>query len=165
MNMSTLIFKDCIRFLYGQVKLISIREVFMKSVEDVMIKDVHTIELQATMADVRQLMDQHHIRHIPVVEQGQFKGMVTQKNVLAKVMILIEKYGVDRLRRRELKITVDELIDTDTMTAEKSMPLIEAIEYFLNNKSACIPVVSEDNYLEGILTSTDFVKLAKNLLK
>lgn len=139
--------------------------VMTKTIAESMTCDVLSIELDNTMADVHQMMKDHNIRHIPIVEDGLFYGMVTQKSVLAKTMYLLDKYGVNALNRREKQVPVSELVDKDVVFANATMPLTEAARFFLNNRHGCLPVVDDNNQLQGIVTSSDFVRLSLTLLE
>ena len=137
----------------------------VKTISDLMTTDVLAITLDSTMADVHAKMKEHHIRHIPVLDEGKFFGVITQKNVLAKTMYLLDRYGVSALQRREKQVSVEELVDKDVMFANGNMPVTDAARFFLNNRHGCLPVVDDDNNLLGIVTSSDFVRLSLMLLE
>lgn len=136
-----------------------------KTIADLMTSNVLSIELENTMMEVHQMMKDHNIRHIPVLDNGCFFGMVTQKSVLAKTMYLLDKYGVNALQRREKQVPVSELVDKDVVFANETMPLTEAARFFLNNRHGCLPIVDDNNQLQGIVTSSDFVRLSLTLLE
>lgn len=127
--------------------------------------NVYSLSQQATMADAHDIMNEKSVRHIPIVQDGLFQGVITQKAILAKVMFLLDKYGVNALKRREKSISVSELVDQDVITANKNMPLVQAAEFFLTNRHGCLPVVDDDGQLLGIVTSSDFVRLSLTLLQ
>ena len=136
-----------------------------KTIADLMTRNVLSIDLDNSMLDLHQMMKDHNIRHIPVLENGCFYGMVTQKSVLAKTMYLLDKYGVNALQRREKQVPVSELVDKDVVFANQTMPLTDAARFFLNNRHGCLPIVDDENQLLGIVTSSDFVRLSLTLLK
>lgn len=136
-----------------------------KTIADLMTRNVLSIDLNNSMLDLHQMMKDHNIRHIPVLENGCFYGMVTQKSVLAKTMYLLDKYGVNALQRREKQVPVSELVDKDVVFANQTMPLTDAARFFLNNRHGCLPIVDDENQLLGIVTSSDFVRLSLTLLE
>ena len=136
-----------------------------QTVRDLMTRDVLCVELGGTMADVHLMMKDHNIRHIPVLENGLFYGVITQKQILAKTMYLLDKYGVNALQRREKQVPLAELVDKDVVFADRSMPLTDAAQFFLTNRHGCLPVVDDNNKLLGIVTSSDFVRLSLKLLQ
>lgn len=136
-----------------------------KTIADLMTRNVLSIDLDNSMLDLHQMMKDHNIRHIPVLENGCFYGMVTQKSVLAKTMYLLDKYGVNALQRREKQVPVSELVDKEVVFANQTMPLTDAARFFLNNRHGCLPIVDDENQLLGIVTSSDFVRLSLTLLE
>lgn len=136
-----------------------------KVIGDIMTTNVYALSLDASMADAHDIMNEKSVRHIPIVQDGLFQGVITQKAILAKVMFLLDKYGVNALKRREKSIAVSELVDQDVVVADQNMPLVQAAEFFLTNRHGCLPVVDDEGHLQGIVTSSDFVRLSLTLLQ
>jgi CBS domain-containing protein len=53
-----------------------------RSVNDVMTRDVHTANLDASLEDIVRIMEQRHVKRVPVVEGGKVVGMITRANLL-----------------------------------------------------------------------------------
>lgn len=137
----------------------------IKTVADLMTADPLSLLRAASLKDAHDLMREKNIRHIPVIdEQGLLVGMLTQKVMMAAVIGLLAKYGATALERREKQQLVADLMLTDfaTVTAEQS--LAEVAAFFVKNRHGCLPVITAENKLIGILTSSDFVRLAAELL-
>mgnify|MGYP000908820927 CR=1 FL=1 len=136
-----------------------------KSIADIMSCEVITLSSTASMYELHQLMKEHNIRHVPIVDDNKFAGVVTQKSVLAKVMYLLDLHGASNLSKEEKSINVMNLVDKNVVFANASMPLKDAAQFFVTNRHGCLPVVNNDNQLQGIVTSSDFVRLALKLLQ
>ncbi len=136
-------------------------------VKDIMTSELFTLTPQATLQDAHSLSREHGIRHIPVVDllTGKFIAVVTQKALVSKVMSLATRFPQSQLAEQEKSIPISEVYVLDCDTVQADQPLLEIAEYFLNYKHGCLPVVDDDNKLVGIVTSSDFVKLAISLLK
>ena len=59
-------------------------------------------------------------------------------------------------------IFVGRLMSTTLLTVTRDTPIREAAEKMIDHDVGSVIVVGEDNRLAGILTSTDFVRLAAN---
>lgn len=55
-------------------------------VGEVMTASMYTVHLDTSAEQCMALMDEHHIRHLPVVEKDQIVGMVSIRDVLAAVL-------------------------------------------------------------------------------
>ncbi|MBK7955262.1 MAG: CBS domain-containing protein [Candidatus Accumulibacter sp.] len=55
-------------------------------VRDVMTRDVISVSPGDRCADCMRLMDQHGIRHLPVVDSGRVVGVISIRDLLAEVV-------------------------------------------------------------------------------
>lgn len=135
------------------------------TVAELMTADPLSITRSASLKDAHDLMREKNIRHIPVIdEHGMLVGMLTQKVMMAAVIGLLAKYGATALERKEKQQLVVDLMLTDFATVAPQQSLKEVAVFFVRNRHGCLPVVEEGNKLVGILTSSDFVRLAADLL-
>ena len=134
--------------------------------QDIMARKVVTCAANDTLAHVQNLMREHSIRHVPVVDPdtGDFQGLVTQKTMLREVFRIADRFGMADFEHQANKKKVAELMDTGVETIQPQLPLLEAGRYFVSCKHGCLPVV-DNGKIVGILTSADFVKLSVRLLE
>ena len=138
----------------------------MKTVSDIMVTNVLSINDTDNVFQARMLLKQKSIRHLPVIshQSGEYIGMLSQSSLLNHAFNIVEKYGLTALEKREKRTPVNEIMDTVSEIVAPEMNLITAGEFFITKKVSCLPVV-ESNQLKGIVTSVDFVKLSMHLLK
>ncbi|MDV2856358.1 MULTISPECIES: CBS domain-containing protein [Oceanimonas] len=139
----------------------------LECVGDIMTRELLTLDQTATLKDAHDLMREKSIRHIPVVDPltGKLLGVLTQKRMIATIMGLLSDYGVSALDRRERQCRVMEILDNDLESVDVQAPLTEVVDFFLSNKHGCLTVVDEEGRLQGMVTSSDFVRLCAELLK
>lgn len=65
-------------------------------VEDIMTKDMVTVNPEATVEDCMALMTKYHFRHLPVMEQGRLVGMVSMRDVV-EVIISSKQNTIENL--------------------------------------------------------------------
>lgn len=138
----------------------------MKQVADLMTADPFCVVRSANLKDAHDLMRSKNVRHIPVIDShGELVGMLTQKVLVAKVMSLVAQFGAADLERKEKQQLIADIMLTDFAKVLPSTSLVEVAEFFVANRHGCLPIVDENNKIKGILTSSDFVRLAAMLLK
>lgn len=55
-------------------------------IKTVMTARMVTVNLNASVAECSRLMEQHHVRHLPVVDQGQIVGVVAMRDALVAML-------------------------------------------------------------------------------
>ncbi|MFC3032010.1 HPP family protein [Pseudoalteromonas fenneropenaei] len=137
----------------------------LKIVSDLMTPDPLCVGENDTLKTAHDLMREKNIRHIPVIDaEGQLLGMLTQKIMIANVMKILATFGQHALERREKQQLVKEVMTTDFVAIKPDEQLKDMATFFVRNRHGCLPVVDTENKLVGILTSSDFVRLAAALL-
>lgn len=127
-------------------------------VRDMMTDTVHTIHPDQDLVDLRALLYDHDIRHVPVVDgDGDLVGLVSERDLLRNV--LTDQADVPlSVRDQAMKARkVREIMTEDVQTADPEGTLQEAAQLLIDNKFGCLPV-TEGSRLVGILTQSDFVR-------
>ncbi len=107
---------------------------------------------------VRELMDAHDIRHLPVVDDdGSVVGLVSQRDLIRFALAPAEGLTLSAQEDVLRAVTVGTIMTTDVAMVEPDAAVGVAGRIMLDNKYGCVPVV-EDLRLTGILTEADFVR-------
>ncbi len=133
----------------------------MFTIEAIMSTSLITVPPSATLAEARTLMHDNRIHHIPVVEDDDLVGLVTLTNVLAATDSFLRD-PQNRIHANE--IVVKDAMVTDVATVDVNASLRQAALFLEKHSIGCLPVLN-DHKLVGIITDTDFVAVAINLLE
>jgi len=134
----------------------------MFSIEAIMSTDLITVPPNATLAEARSLMHSNRVHHLPVInENADLVGLVTLSNVLAATDSVLRDAD-NRIRAAE--ILVGDIMVTDLATIDEHASLRQAALFIEKHQIGCLPIVT-DGKLRGIITDTDFVGVAINLLE
>jgi len=135
-------------------------------VSDIMTPNPVCISDEASLKDAHQLMQSRNVRHLPVISEntGEFIGMLTHKKMIASVLTMLNKYGQGALDRKERYTPIADVMETQAQKLALDEPLTVVVQYFIDNKLGCLPVIDAQNKVLGIVTSSDFVKLCQRLL-
>jgi CBS-domain-containing membrane protein len=135
----------------------------MIKVEDMMTRNPHTLLRSNSLADAKHLMDEHDIRHIPVVDvDGALLGVVTQRDVLSAQESSLQ--GITEENSHTLATSLNDAMRKNVMTVAPQAGLKESAYYMQKHKVGCLPVVAHHK-LVGIITDSDFVTIAIHLLE
>jgi CBS domain-containing membrane protein len=136
----------------------------MLTVAEIMTRAPYTLGPDDTLANARQMMTEHHIRHIPVVStEGTLIGVVSQRDILAAEdsTVLNEEGGADS---RDQYVAVSTIMTAPAQTVAEHASLRATAMHLQKNKLGCLPVV-DGSQLVGIITDSDFVSIAINLME
>ncbi|QCR23383.1 IMP dehydrogenase [Pontibacter sp. SGAir0037] len=117
----------------------------VKRSESGMIMDPITLEETATLGDAVQIMTEHKIGGIPVVNsENKLTGIITNRDL---------RFEKDLTQKVSSIMTRDNLI-----TAEKGTDLAKAEDILQQYKIEKLPVVDQDGKLVGLITYKDILK-------
>ena len=134
----------------------------MMSLDTIMSTDIITISPHENLATAREIMHDKRIHHLPVVDSDEkLVGLVTLTNVLAAPDSFLRDAD-NRMHAKE--IAVEDVMVRDLATVDEHASLRQAALFLEKHRIGCLPVVTNGE-LRGIITDTDFVGVAINLLE
>ncbi len=134
----------------------------MFNLNEIMSTDVVTVPLSASLAEARSLMRENRFHHLPVVNDGgDFVGLLTQTDVLAATDSILRD-AENRLRASN--IPIEDVLVRNVVTISENASVRRAALFLEKYRIGCLPVVTKGK-LVGIITDTDFVAVAINLLE
>lgn len=129
-------------------------------VSQAMTRDVTTLELNDKLVIADDVMRLGRIRHLPVVDgDGALVGIVSQRDLFHSGLLRALGYGSHAQRQALDMVVVKEAMKSEVLTIAPDAPLSTAAAIMLEQKIGCLVVV-EGGKIAGILTESDFVKLA-----
>ncbi len=131
-------------------------------VQEIMAEDIVTIDRNDDLRLVDDIMAERHIRHIPVLEDGQLVGLVTQRDLFKARMSSTMGYGEKAQRSFLHTVRVKEIMVYPVMTVSPEISVNEAAELMIQEGIGCLPVVQEGR-LTGIVTKTDLLQHLRTL--
>ena len=135
-----------------------------KTVGDVMTRKVITVQEHEPLGDLEQWMARFRFGHLPVVGAGvKLVGLITRTDYL-HAALGIGPNGKPTTKASE-STPAYAMMNKNVVTAHVDSPLVTALQVMLHEKLGCLPVVQDDNTLVGIITQTDFNRLALELLE
>ncbi|HHJ51338.1 MAG TPA: CBS domain-containing protein, partial [Phaeodactylibacter sp.] len=126
------------------------------TIQQIMSTDLITASENDLIDFVAQLMNWRNIRHLPIEnDRGELVGLITSKQ-------LVQHYS-ENCDRPDIRSAKDIMI-TKIVAVEPDTPTIEAVELMREHGFSCLPVL-QDKKLFGIVTESDFVNMAAQVLK
>jgi len=115
----------------------------VKRSENWIIREPYTVTPDIKARKAKKIMDEKDISGLPVLEKGNLIGIVTKRDLRFET---------------ELGKTVREVMTSDLITAEPDTDIVEAKSILNENKIEKLPLVDEENRLQGLITVRDIEK-------
>ncbi|MFR9717754.1 CBS domain-containing protein [Aeromonas diversa] len=137
----------------------------MITLSEIMTENPFTLGPENSLKQAVELMSQEKIRHIPIVNhEHQLLGLVTLSDVLASRESKLFVITQEREAEFTDSVRLDEIMTRNVAWVDPHAGIKEAALYLQRHKYGCLPVV-ERGKLVGIVTDSDFIGVAINLLE
>jgi CBS domain-containing protein len=117
------------------------------TVKTVMTPFPHSVDLRATVDHAREFMREHRIHHLPVTENGQLVGLVSDRDI--KLVL-----GPDFAYPPEKSVTVGDVMVRDAYIVDLNTRLDEVLEHMSGHQLGSA-LVTREGRLAGVFTTTD----------
>jgi acetoin utilization protein AcuB len=124
------------------------------TIEAFMSRSVHTIGTRSPLTEAHRMMNEHAIRHLPVLEGGKLVGLLSQRDL----------HLIETLRDVDPKqVLVEEAMTQDAYAVAPETPLAEVARTMGVHKYGSAVVVRGEQVL-GIFTTTDALRALDEVL-
>jgi CBS domain-containing protein len=123
-------------------------------VHDIMVDKVITIKKDATVKDAAKLMNEYEIGCLVVVENGKPVGIITERDMLKRVLGKSEK----------ISAKIGEIMSKPLISAAPNMEIEEVAKLMFQKKVKKLPIVEKGKLL-GLLTLTDILRIQPQLIR
>lgn len=113
-------------------------------VEEFTTPSVYLLGPEASLDDALELMQEHGIRHLPVLDQGEVVGIVSERDILTHIG-----------KQWDKMIKIEDIMSTSVLTVHASDNLGDVAYALSSNKKGSAIVLDENDELYGIFTTTD----------
>jgi acetoin utilization protein AcuB len=124
------------------------------SVSDFMTKNVVVVAPETPIFDAIDLMKQHDIHRLPVLQNDKLVGLITEGIIQEAMPSKATSLSVYEANYLLNKTTVGDIMEKNVLTIDPDALLEDAIYKMRENKIAVLPVVEQET-VTGIITNND----------
>jgi CBS domain-containing protein len=132
-------------------------------VADVMTTNPLSVSPSETVGQADELMSEHRIRQLPVVQGRLLVGIITDRDLRSFLSGAL--LSAPEEREHALGTKISDVMTTNPLTLTPDDELQEAIELLLEEKICGVPVVDESEGLVGIVTYVDVLRCFANRMQ
>ena len=131
-------------------------------VREIMATDIEVVDRNDNLRTVEERMATKQLRHLPVLEQGEVVGMVTQRDLFKAAMSSAMGYGEKAQQAYLQSVRVKEIMVYPVVTVSPDTSVAAAADIIINKGIGCLPVVDVTK-LVGMVTKTDLLRYLRTL--
>ena len=135
-----------------------------QTVGDVMSRKIVTVSERDALETAEYGMQRMHFRHLPVVDAaGKLVGLLSYGDLLHAASSTLSDNEAER-NALILRQPVQRIMQREVLTVQPTDSLIQAGKVLWESKIGCLPVVDENGSLLGMITKSDFIRVALQLM-
>lgn len=127
-------------------------------VRDWMTPDPVSVTPDTTLPDAHDLMTQHTIRRLLVIEDGRLVGIVTRGDIRGAEPSEATSLSIFEINYLLARLPVSKIMSKDVVSVGPDDPVAKAASVMQENKVSGLPVVDGDKVV-GIITESDIFRM------
>jgi len=127
-------------------------------VDSIMSRNVHCVLPNVTLEELCNIFKNVPYHHLLVVQKSELLGIISDRDVLRASSPFINTPRATAQDQALLQTTAQDIMSTTLITVRPDTLIDTAAILLLEQSISCVPVVSNDEAIEGILTWKDMLK-------
>ena len=127
-------------------------------ISEIMTKEVVTVDMDASLKMIYEIFDKKKFHHILVTEEDELRGVISDRDVLKVISPFLNTLAEQDRDLTTLKKRAHQIMSRKPITITKDTNSEEAVQLLLRENISCLPVLSSDGKIDGIITWKDLLK-------
>ena len=135
-------------------------------VSERMSRNLITAGPEMTILEAKTLMSEKKIRHLPVIDQaGKLIGIVSDRDIRdAMPSILLPREDYERNLAKVMDFPVRDIMSKNPLAIYAYYTIQDSLLVMQKRKVGALPVIDEEGYLKGILSTRDLLRAFVNVM-
>jgi acetoin utilization protein AcuB len=132
-------------------------------ISSIMHEKVVTVEMDDSLEVIREIFQKLSFHHLLVVSGEKLIGVISDRDFLRATSPFLDTMSESTRDLATLQKRAHQIMSPHPITVSPDMKVVDAAQLLLEKDISCLPVVSEENELRGIITWKDLIHgLLKN---
>jgi CBS domain-containing protein len=131
-------------------------------VREIMSTNITVVDRNENLLSVENLMNTKHLRHVPVMEDGDVVGIISQRDLFKAAMSSAMGFGEKAQQGFFHSVRAKAIMVYPVVTVSPETTVEAAIDLIVQKGIGCLPVV-ENGQLVGLVTKTDVLRRLQTL--
>lgn len=127
-------------------------------VDDIMTRDVVTVALDTSLAEVREIFQTHKFHHVLVIERGKAVGVLSDRDLLKHISPFIGKMAERPQDLFSLEKRAHQVMTRKLISVPPGTDVCTAAEHLAEHRVGCLPIIDERGRAVGIVSLRDLLR-------
>ncbi len=128
------------------------------NIDTIMTRDLIAVGMDETVEAVSQLLAQHHVHHLLVIENHRLEGVISDRDVLRNLSPFVGRTSERAQDTHLLRRHAHQIMTRHPVCVRPHTPIPEACTLLLLHAVSCLPVLDEHGRPIGIVTWRDLLR-------
>ena len=128
------------------------------TLKDIMTTRVSTIGMDATVEDMRSIFNRSNFHHLIVIDEGEIAGVISDRDLFRELSPFLNTAAEQNRDRAILKKKAHQIMTRKLRFVAPTATVKNAAAMFVKYSISCLPVLTENKSLAGIVTWKDILK-------
>lgn len=119
---------------------------------------VVTVEMDDSLAEVKRIFDRAEFHHLVVLADNKLVGVISDRDLFKALSPNIDSAGVTSRDLACLNKKAHQIMARNPVRLPTTATIKMAVDTFNQHKVSCIPIVDENNKVQGIVTWRDVMR-------
>lgn len=128
---------------------------------DIMVRDLVCVEMDTRLPEIRKLLCEHQFHHLPVLDNGQLVGIISDRDVLRVLSPFLDTPAAMERDQATLNKAAHQVMTRQPITVKEHDSVEKILDWLDKVDISCLPVVNDTNEIVGIISWRDLIRNAK----
>ncbi|MEZ4601304.1 MAG: CBS domain-containing protein [Syntrophotaleaceae bacterium] len=123
----------------------------------IMTRKVVTVEMDDSIRLINGIFAHVKFHHLLVVDKGRLVGVISDRDVLKAMSPFVHTLAEQARDAATLERKAHQIMSRNLVTGSSDMSIVEGVGLMLENRVSCLPIVSREGAIEGVVTWKDML--------
>ncbi len=127
-------------------------------VSSIMTRGAVTVDMDDSLQTIREILNSFEFHHIPVVDGQKLIGIISDRDLLSELSPFLDTPSQEHRDFAILKRKAHQIMSRILITVNAETSIEKASNLLLENSISCLPVISTQDNVDGIVTWKDILR-------
>jgi acetoin utilization protein AcuB len=119
---------------------------------------VMTAEMDTPLTDICRMFDEEKFHHLVVIEDDELRGVISDRDLLRALSPFLNTAAEQNRDLATMRRRAHQIMSRNPVTVAEDATVDDTAQLMIRENISCVPVMSSDGHVEGIVTRTDLLR-------